>query len=481
MKTRNKLIISLVLSVFSLIGGNAAEMEKQPNIIFLFADDLSYEAVGSASKGLVKTPNLDKLGDQGCTFSQAFNPGSWTPAVCVASRTMLETGRSVWKAAKYKPKKDTDQPLWSQLMKSAGYETYFTGKWHVNGLDPRNLFDHTGTVRGGMPQQSSDGYARKFAKGETDKWTPDNTKYGGYWEGGRHWSEVAADEACGFIDKASGEDKPFFLYVAFNAPHDPRQSARQYLNLYPVNKIPLPAAFLPEYPYKDQIGCGKKLRDEKLAPFPRNEMSIKTNRREYYSIISHLDAQVGRILDQVKKKVKGPTYIIFTADQGLSVGDHGLMGKQNLYEPSIRVPFFISGPGIPARATVNTPVYMQSILPTTLELAGKEKPESIVFESILNMAKSGKGDDDRDVYGAMFDSQRMIRTGDWKLLMYPKANVIRLYNRKIDPAEIKDVAHERENIPVIRDLYKRFKELQKQNDDVLNLDDLVNTYTSAGN
>ena len=116
--------------------------------------------------------------------------------------------------------------------------------------------------------------------------------------------------------------------------------------MYPVENITLPVPFLAEYPYKDSIGCGRSLRDEKLAPFPRTENAVKVNRREYYAIITHMDAQIGRILDGLEKSgMANNTYIVFSADHGLGCGHHGLLGKQNMYDHSIRVPWIIAGPG----------------------------------------------------------------------------------------------------------------------------------------
>lgn len=461
--------LALALLVSAGIRMAFAEPENKPNILFILADDLTFEALGATSKGAVVTPNLDRLRDQGCSFSHAINPGSWTPAVCQASRTMLETGKSVWKAQKFNPQKDKSSPLWSRLMKQAGYETYFVGKWHVAGITPDELFDHVGTVRGGMPKQSADGYNRRFLPGKKDRWTPDDKSYGGYWEGGRHWSEVVADETCGFIKKASARKPPFFIYVAFNAPHDPRQSAPEYQNLYPVGKIEMPKAFLPEYPYNSQIGAGRQLRDERLSPFPRTELSVKTNRKEYYSIITHLDEQIGRILAELQKNSKAPVYIIFTSDQGLSVGDHGFMGKQNLYDPSIRVPFIIKGPGIKAGATIDTPIYLQSIMPTCLEISGLPKQEQIIYPSLLPELKSGRKTESCDMYGAMLNLQRMILTDQWKMLVYPKAGIVRLYNRINDPHEMKEVAGIPDHIPVMNDLFSRLQKLQQWQDDALDL------------
>ena len=99
------------------------------------------------------------------------------------------------------------------------------------------------------------------------------------------------------------------------------------------------------YPYKDKIGCSHNLRDEKLAPMPRTKHSIKVNRQEYYAIITHMDVQIGRILDSLEKSgMAENTYIFYSSDHGLGVGHHGLLGKQNLYEHSTCVPFIVKGP-----------------------------------------------------------------------------------------------------------------------------------------
>ena len=162
------------------------------------------------------------------------------------------------------------------------------------------------------------------------------------------------------------------------------------------------------------------MRDEKLAPFPRTKYSIQVNRQEYYASISHMDAQVGRILDALKASGKADnTYIVFTADHGLSVGDHGFMGKQNMYESSMRVPLIICGPNLPKGKRVEPFVYLQDVMPTTLELAGIEKPEQVDFNSLLPLA-TGKLDESNypAVYGAYFGKQRMYRTEEYLSLIH---------------------------------------------------------------
>ena len=266
------------------------------------------------------------MGSEMCIRDSTYNMGGWNGAVCVASRTMLNTGRFIWTANDLAKKLKTEKAngrLWSEQMRSNGYETFFTGKWHVK-IKPTEIFDHVSHVRAGMPKQTPEGYNRPI-EGETDKWSPSDPKHGGFWEGGKHWSEVVADDTIEYLDIASKNDKPFFMYIAFNAPHDPRQAPKQFVDMYPSDQVEVPANFLAEYPYKEAMGAGKKLRDERLAPFPRTHHSVQVNRQEYYAIITHMDEQIGRILEKLKKTGQADnTYIVFTADHGLSCGHHGL-------------------------------------------------------------------------------------------------------------------------------------------------------------
>ena len=449
----------------------AEETSPKPNILFLFADDQTYECIRALGCDEIQTPNLDRLVRNGVTFTHAYNQGSWSGAVCIASRCMLVTGRFLWHARRvYRTceKERVAGRFWSEYMKKAGYETYMTGKWHVRA-NPRKAFDVVKDVRGGMPRQTKEGYNRPI-EGKGDPWSPWDRKFGGYWEGGKHWSEVVGDNAVGFLDKARKSDRPFFLYIAFNAPHDPRQSPKSTVQRYPLEKVKVPANFLPEYPYKDKIGCGRGLRDERLAPFPRTRYAVKVNRREYYAIITHMDAQVGRILDALEKSGKADnTYVFFTADHGLAVGHHGLLGKQNLFDHSVRVPLMVAGPGIPKGRKIRTPVYLQDIMPSTLDLAGIERPGHVQFRSLMPVIHGRRKRSYDAIYGAYLNVQRMVTQGDYKLLLYPALKKVLLFDLKNDPDEMKDLAGSPEHKPTVKRLFAKLLELQKETGDPLDL------------
>lgn len=464
--------IPLILLLLSLIGASLSAAEK-PNILFIFADDQSYETIAALGNDEVKTPNLDKLVQSGTSFMNAYNMGGWSGAICVASRTMLNTGRMVWRAhAVEKNLQDLADKgqSWAQLLEAEGYETYMTGKWHVK-IDPAKFYNHVANQRPGMPNATPEGYNRPI-KGEIDPWSPFDQSFGGFWEGGKHWSEVLADDAEGFLANAAKQDAPFFMYLAFNAPHDPRQSPKRFVDMYPQENIKVPLSFMPEYPFKDDIGCSDKLRDEKLAPFPRTEYAVRVNRQEYYAIISHMDEQIGRILEALRKTGKmDNTYIFFSADHGLAVGNHGLIGKQNMYEHSLKPPMIVVGPDIPANERRDAMVYLQDIMATSLDLAGAEKPHYVEFNSLLPLIEdSGKESAYDTIYGCYLpDTQRMVRKDNLKLIVYPKAKTVRLFDLDADPLELRDLAGDPSKWKVIRTLFGELLKLQEKMDDELDL------------
>lgn len=414
--------------------------EQKPNFLFIFSDDQRYDLIGALGQHEVYTPNLDRLVNEGATFTHAYNMGAWNGAVCIASRAMMISGLSVWDAqgqeGDFQNRAD-QKKFWPQLLEKAGYETYMTGKWHVKAK-AESIFQNVVHVRPGMPNQTPEGYNRPKSESDT-LWQPWDTKFEGFWQGGKHWSEVLADDAKGFLEQASKSDSPFMMYLAFNAPHDPRQAPREFVDMYPVESIALPASHMDMYPYKDSIGLSEKLRDEALAPFPRTAYSVRKNIQEYYAIISHMDAQIGKILDALEATGKRDnTYIIFTSDHGLAVGHHGLMGKQNMFDHSVRPPLLISGPGIPKGQKLSQQVYLQDVSATMLDLAGVEKPKEMVFNSLMPYIREGSESAYPVIYSCYLNLQRMVRTDTHKLIVYPKLNKLLLFDMEKDPGELRD-------------------------------------------
>ncbi|MGQ1783804.1 MULTISPECIES: sulfatase-like hydrolase/transferase [unclassified Saccharicrinis] len=471
------------------------KIPEKPNIVFLFADDQCHATIHALGNNEVITPNLDKLVNGGVTFTNTFNMGSWSGAVCVASRAMLNTGKPVWVANEGVKLVDKGKAKsWGQMMQDQGYETYMTGKWHVH-LPAEKHFNHTTHVRGGMPKDNWDhaamvkkfknlkegedyrdfmpvGYNRPLSK-EDDSWLPTDPKHGGFWEGGQHWSEALRDDAISFINQAKTSDKPFFMYLAFNAPHDPRQAPQEFQDLYDAESLTVPESFRELYPEADFIGNGPSLRDAALAPFPRTKYATQVHKKEYYASISHLDAQVGKILQALEESGKADnTYIIYSADHGLAVGDHGLFGKQNMYDHSVRPPFMIIGPGLEKGKKVDAEIYLQDAMATALDLAGSTQTDSVFFNSVMPLAMGEQTHSNYNgIYGGYLSLQRMIRKDGYKLILYPEVKKVKLFDLKSDPLEMNNIADNPEHKQRIKQMFADFKTLQKEVGDELNIDE----------
>lgn len=460
-------------SVLLVLAIAATSQSAKPNVLFIFADDQSFETLRAYGNTEIETPNLDRLARDGISFTHAYNMGSWSGAVCVASRTMLNTGRFLWHAHEIYDQSEQERQagrFWSEYLKKAGYHTYFTGKWHVKA-DAEKAFNVARHVRPGMPNQTELGYNRPLPN-KPDAWKPWDPRFEGFWKGGTHWSEIVASDAVEFLQQANEQDHPFFMYVAFNAPHDPRQSPREYVERYPLQQVGLPVNFLSIYPYCDSIGCGRTLRDERLAPFPRTAEAVKVHRQEYYAIITHMDAQIGRILNALRKSHKADnTYVVFTADHGLAVGHHGLMGKQNMYDHSVRVPFLVKGPNVARGRQIATPIYLQDAMPTTLDLAQVDLPNHVQFKSLMPLLKeaSNASEHYESIYGAYLQLQRMVISNGLKLILYPTIQKVRLYDLRDDPQETRDLAENPEFQPQIKSLFAELLRLQKQTGDTLDI------------
>jgi choline-sulfatase len=471
---------ALATAIVAVTLAGESRAAGRPNFIVILTDDQSFDMVAALSGEQVQTPHLDELARRGLAFTRAYNMGSWSGAVCEASRTMLHTGRSLWRARTRHDKLTEDvasEGLWSQRLRRAGYRTYFSGKWHVN-CDPHAVFDVVRHVRPGMPQQTPAGYGRPMA-GRPDEWSASDPARGGYWQGGRHWSQVVADDALMFVQEASAGTQPFFIYLAFNAPHDPRQAPQEYLDRYTIESIDVPPSFQAAYPFAELIGCNAHYRDESLAPFPRTQHAVQVHRREYYSIISHLDAQIGRITRALdSSSARRNTYVFFTSDHGLALGSHGLFGKQDMYEHSVRVPLIVAGPGVPAGERVDAPVYLQDVMATTLELAGVPPDTTIDFRSFVPALRGETLRSYDAIYGAYLGLQRMITLDGYKLIVYPGARRLRLYHLARDPDELVDLAGDASYRPVLQRLLERLVQCQCELDDPLRLPDDVTDWAA---
>ena len=445
--------IQLLLAVGFLPNLGAAVTNNRPNILFLFADDQRADTIGAWGNPHIKTPNLDKLVDAGFSFRGNYIFGGNSGAVCMPSRAMLMSGRT-WFHVDTKQLKGAK--LMPELLHENGYVTFGTGKWHNGEESWLRAFQRGKTVMFGGMSDHSKVPVRDL--GPDGKLKPQRT-------GEKFSSELFADSVIEFLENHDGK-QPFFAYVAFTAPHDPRMPPPEQLEFYYRNKPPLPPNFLPQFPFDN--GHMTKCRDENLAAWPRTEAVIRDQLAEYYGMITHLDGQIGRILKALKNTGKaGNTLIIYSADNGLALGSHGLLGKQNVFEHSMRVPLIFAGPGIPAGKSTRAFTYLLDVFPTVCDVTGIAAPNGLEGESLRPLWE-GKREKLRDsVFLPFIQIQRAVRDERWKLIAYPQIGHLQLFDLQADPDEQTNLIDSPQHAGQVQRLLELMKQWQAKSGDTL--------------
>ncbi len=452
-------LIILCASVFLWRIPAAAEPARKPNILFLLADDFRPDAIGAMGNDQVKTPNLDRLASRGLAFNRAHIMGGMQGAVCVCSRAALLTSRTLFHCP--------DQPtgahaLWPATFAKEGYRTFQIGKWH-NGPKSLNLAfqDSKNTFFGGM----SDHYKIALQDYEpAGKYGKERQRIGAKYDG-----EIFADTAVEFLQRESArpaaDQKPWFLWTAFTNPHDPRTPPPEFEKMYDPAKIRLPANYMSSPPVETGV---LGIRDEKLLPVPRTEEAVRREIALYYATITHLDAQIGRILDALEKSGQADnTLIVFAGDNGLAIGSHGLLGKQNVYEHSDGVPLILSGPGIPKNKRVDDFVYLLDLFPTACELTGIATPATVEGKSFAAIFRGEKGPR-TTLFSAYTKLHRMVRDNRWKLIEWTipgHDKLTQLFDLQSDPDELRDVS--KDSPQELKRLHEMMLQYKKDLGDVL--------------
>ncbi len=403
---RIKFLTPLVLTLLLTASALAAEA-RRVNILHIHTDDHRADGLHALGTELLQTPNLDSLVERGMTFTRCYSMGSMVGAVCLPSRTMMLTGKS-WLRIPDGRAKDIDPAITlPKVLGAAGYETFHVGKGGNEFVVGVEAFDTNLLMDDDTPQLR------------------------------RRSSERHADATLKFLSERK-KDKPFYVYFAPPVPHDRRVTAPEFHKFYDPKKIPLPAAFLPQHPFDN----GEMIvRDEKLAPWPRTPEDTKQQLADYYACITGLDHHIGRVFAQLKASGEWTnTIIIFTGDNGLSLGEHGLFGKQNLYEfGGMHVPCVIAGPGI-AQGKSDAMIYLMDLFPTFCDFGGAKIPDGVEGRSIAPILH-GKETKVRDaLYTAYRNCQRSVRDDRWKLIRYPLVDKTQLFDLKNDPHELNNLA-----------------------------------------
>jgi len=431
-------------------GGN-----QKPNLLLLVSDDQRPDTIHTLGNEQIETPNLDRLVRTGVSFSRAIcaNP------ICTPSRAEILTGCSSFRngvldfGRKIKPELAT----WPRTMRDGGYHTWYVGKWHNNGRPSTHGYEESlGLYSGG---------GGRWYKPQADWKGMTVTGYRGWifqTDEGEKFPELGVgltpDISARFADAANEfirrkPEKPFFLHVNFTAPHDPLLIPPGMKGKYDPAKIPLPKNFAKRHPFDHGNIEG---RDEKMLPWPRTREMVRKNLAVYYAVITHMDQQIGRILESLQETGQDEnTIVIFTSDHGLAVGSHGLMGKQSMYEHTINVPLLISGPGVPAAKRCDAQCYLRDMFPTACDMAEIPIPRTVEGKSLKPVILGEEDAVYAEVFGYFRDKQRMIRTDRWKLIHYPHISRYQLFDVRSDPFETNDLIHDQRHAETIAQLKQR--------------------------
>jgi len=421
-----------------------------PNVVFIFADDQRADTIAALGNPVIKTPNLDRLVKRGVAFTRAYMQGGNQGATCVPSRAMLLSGRSLAQIDEKLLKHET----WPHAFGTAGYATFAAGKWHNGPPSISKSFQQARALFvGGManPLKAPTSDMLPTGKLTASKISP------------KHLCEEATDETLAFLKSQDGK-KPFFSYLAFDGPHDPHIVPDGFPVKYEVASMPLPSNFLPQHPFDNGEMV---IRDEQLLKWPRPEADVKEMLSEYYRYISFLDVQVGRILDAVDASpFAANTIIVYAADSGVARGSHGLIGKQNLYEHSLRVPLIVAGPGVAADKRTDGMCYLFDVMPTLGKLCGVAASKDSQGQEFTAVLKDPSQPGRPFLMFGYKSVQKALNDGRWKVIRYPHVDRTQLFDLQSDPYETTDLSASPEHAERIKAMLAKLgAEMKADGDD----------------
>lgn len=460
-----------VLLTAGLWGAAAGAAAGPGHVVVIVADDLRADTLGFAGNAAVRTPHLDRLAARGAVFPRA----TCGYPICNVARSEMFSGRVALGSPGYETARgtvplDPTWVLWPEAMRRAGWRTVFSGKWHIAGTPWKSGFGETAGLF------SSGG-------GGAVKLTVDRTPTGRAVTGYTGWTfktdrnvpqpelgvgltpdtdRIMTDRAVEAIRTHDG--RPLFLHVNFTAPHDPLHWPRGGENAVDPAVLALPPNFrsAPEFDTGNIRG-----RDELVVPAPRTAADVRGERALYFSQVENVDRQVGRILAALEAAgVLGRTLVVFTSDQGLALGSHGLMGKQNPYEHTLNVPLILAGPGVPSGARLPAQCHLRDVYPTVCELAGVPVPGSVQGRSLAPVLRGERQEIYEEVFAYFTDTQRLIRTREgWKLVWYPRGSRLQLFQVNEDPHELRDLAADPAQASRVASLQARLAAWQREHRD----------------
>ena len=501
-------LIALLISILFIHCGTKDDIPKDPpNILYIMSDDHGYQAISAYNDKLIKTPNLDRLADEGVIFRNSFV----TNSICGPSRAVMLTGKHSHKNGMpdNSSKFDGSQQTFPKLLQKAGYQTAMVGKWHLKS-DPTG-FDYWNIL-----------------PGQGQYYNPDFIEMGEKKQIEGYVTTVTTDLALSWLDNRDSE-KPFCLLLHHKAPHRTWQPDTAHLASFLKNKYPIPDNFFDQYENRQaaaeqhlsirstdmDIQYDLKMQDPEgriKSRFPWMDHTSRMNEtqkkvwkshydpitekfleanlsgdelylwkyqrymQDYLACIRSVDENVGRVLDYLDNRgLAENTLVVYTSDQGFYLGEHGWFDKRFMYEESLRTPLMMRLPaGYQARGNVNQLVQNIDYGPTFLEMAGIAVPEDmhgLSLKSIL-VDKESELRDAIYYHYYEFPNEHMVkkhygvRTDKYKLIhFYDDIDVWELFDLENDPKEMNNLFGQENYAEITERLKVRLSELQEEYED----------------
>lgn len=492
----------------------AANTTKQPNILFIMADDHAFQAVSAYGHGLNNTPNIDRIAKEGAIFNKGFVSNS----ICAPSRAAILTGKHSFINGKVDNQQpfDWDQPNFAKLLQKAGYSTALIGKIHLNGL-PQG-FDYSSVLPGQGHYYNPD-----FIENGVKKRIP------GY------VTTITTELALDWLETKRDKDKPFMLMYHQKAPHRNWQPEEKYLTLYDDKTFDPPANYFDDYKgmgtaareqemqvdghaqwghdFKllvDPNGDSTTLMKRHLARFDEQQLKAwlaaytpkndafraaklegeelgkwKFNRyiKDYLRTIKSVDDGVGEVLDYLDKNgLADNTIVVYTSDQGFYLGEHGWFDKRFMYEESLRTPILMRYPKeIKSGTQINQLIQNLDFAPTFLDYAGANIPEDIQGESFRKIVSGETSTWRNAIYYTYYEYPSVhmvkrhygVRTDRYKLIhFYYDIDEWEMYDLEKDPSEMKNVYNDPAYAEVRETMHERLVEVRTKYGDSDELDQI---------
>ena len=374
--SRCRWIVKSFIMVILASSGIPDAKSAQPNIILILVDDLRHDVFSFNSHPFIETPHIDSLVQNGTLFRNAFV----TTSLCSPSRASFLTGRYMHnhKVVNNVEPMPEGTVTFPKLLKNAGYETGFIGKWHMGGSsdEPRKGFSHWVSFRGQGTYQPDNQTLN------VNGTRVNRTKY---------MTDELTDYAVNWLREQS-EEKPFLLYLSHKGVHGLYEPAERHRDLYQNKRTAIP----PDPHSASQANEGKPMwvQDQRNSwhgvEFPyygRSKQSVAEMYQHYCEMILSIDESLGVLMQELRrKKMETNTLVIFTSDGGHLWGEHGLIDKRCAYEESIRIPLIAYGPGIVAKGEVSDAMIANiDVAPTLLGLANLSIPDWIDGKSFREL------------------------------------------------------------------------------------------------